>query len=84
MMATAMVAVRLFTRAEIESRFAPYRCRLVRALPDGSELWETGWGEPFVMVPEQGDRYDEWQYRKALANVIGPTMPSNWHAGGLN
>lgn len=83
-MATAMVAVRLFSRHEIESRLAPYRCHRVKALPDGSELWETGWGEPFVLTPEQGNRYDEWQYFQVLSNVIGPTKLPNWAEEELN
>ena len=78
MMATAMVAVRLYSRSEIEIRLAPYRCRCLKSLPDGSELWETGWGVPFVLLPEHGDRYDEWQYLQVLANIIGQTMPPDW------
>jgi hypothetical protein len=57
---------------------APYKRRLIQAHRSGFEIWETGWGEPFTMWPENG-RYEDWAYFKLLADVIGPTMPQNWN-----
>lgn len=73
-----MVAVRIIDRAEFEKRLASYKCRLIHKHPSGFELWETGWGEPFTMWPEN-DGYEEWAYFKLLADIIGPTMPQNWN-----
>ena len=55
-----MSAEPLLTRAELEKRLRPYRCRQLDTLPDGSELWISGWGVLFVLSPE-GDTgsYDE-------------------------
>jgi hypothetical protein len=75
------VAVRIIDRAEFVKRLASYKCQLVQEYPSGFELWETGWGEPFTMWPENG-RYDEWAYFELLAKVIGPTMPANWNGNG--
>lgn len=75
-----MTAVRFLTRNELEQRLAAYRCQYVRTFPDGTELWQTGWNEPFVLTPESGDnRYDEWQYFQLLAHVIAKTMPPDWN-----
>jgi len=73
-----MVAVRIIDRAEFEKRTASYKCRLLKEYPSGFELWETGWGEPFTMWPEDG-HYEERAYFELLANVIGPSMPQNWN-----
>jgi hypothetical protein len=73
-----MLAVRLIDRDELLRRFAPYECRLLHVNPSGFELWETGWGEPFTMWPENG-LYEEATYFDILAGIIGPTMPSNWN-----
>ena len=62
-----MIAVRLFSRGEIVSRLAPYKCRHISDLGDGLEIWETGCGYPFTLQ-SQGQRYDEWQYRRILAS----------------
>ena len=73
-----MVAVRLIDQDELIKRLAPYGCRLIRRFPSGFELWETGWGEPFTMWPEN-DLYELTAYFDILARVIGPSMPANWN-----
>jgi hypothetical protein len=79
-----MSAIRSLPRATIEERLRPYSCRFLRPLDDGTELWETGWGEPFVLSPEPDGMYDEWQYFQLLARVIAKTMPPDWSGGNSN
>lgn len=71
-------AIRLL-RAELERRLAPYTCRQIAEFGPGIELWETGWGEPFTLSPEEG-YYDEFQYRRVIF-LIGKTMPPGWSTG---
>jgi hypothetical protein len=73
-----MVAARLLSRDELKRRLQTYRCELIEAYPSGFELWETGWGEPFTLWPEDG-RYDEWQYFKLVGGLIAQTMPQDWN-----
>ncbi len=74
-----MIAVRLIPRAELKKKLGFYKCSLVQTYADGVELWQTGWGTPFTLVPEGDDhRYDEWQYRRVLVEVIAGTMPPGW------
>jgi hypothetical protein len=40
------------------------------------ELWETGWGEPFSLSPEDAS-YDEWQWRR-VHFLIRKTLPPVW------
>jgi hypothetical protein len=68
--------IRLLTRQEIEKRFAPYKCKMRAEICPGVELWTTGWNEPFTLTPEK-ERYDEFQYMRALA-LIAITMPPGW------
>ena len=74
-----MVAARRITRAELEVRLQPYRCKMLAAYKSGFELWETGWGEPFTLWPEDG-LYDEWQYFRVLGTLISTTMPEDWNS----
>lgn len=76
-----MIAVRSLPRAEIEYRLKTYGCRLVSKLDDGTELWETGWAQPFILTPEPDGTYDEWQYFQVMARVIATTMPPDWQGG---
>lgn len=76
-----MSAVQFFTRADLERKLRPYRCRLMEALSDGTELWLTGWNYPFTLNPETGlgePRYDSWQYQELIATVIARTMPTGF------
>jgi hypothetical protein len=79
-----MNAVRALPYNVLEERLRIYGCRLIRRLAEGAELWETGWGEPFVLSPEPDGLYDEWQYFQLLAGVIAKTMPPDWNSGGGN
>ena len=72
-----MIAVARLTRTEIDRRLAPYKCRQIAELAPGIEMWETGWGEPFTLWPEDGF-YDEFQYRRVIF-LVGKTMPPGWH-----
>lgn len=72
-----MIAVAFISRAELERRLAPYRCRCVAQIADSIELWETGWHYPFTLW-NHGGLYEEDQYRRLLANVIATTMPPSW------
>ena len=74
-----MTAVRALPRAVLEERLKIYGCRFIRSLPDGTQLWETGWKEPFTLVPEPDGKYDEWQYFQLVARVIAKTMPPDWN-----
>ena len=76
-----MIAVRLISRAELESRLRPYLCRKVCEITGGAELWETGWGEPFTVFAIAG-RYDDWQYVKIVSGVIASTIPDDWDQNG--
>jgi hypothetical protein len=82
-----MIAVRFFARSDVERILAPYGCECAKTLPDGTELWVTGWNEYFTLSPEDpaGDhdpRYDFWQIQRVMSAVIGQTMPSDWHSNG--
>jgi len=67
------------TRAEMERRLRPYRCRQLDTLPNGSELWISGWGVYFFLFPETDTGlYDEWQYAHFIGNVVTLTMPVDW------
>lgn len=74
-----MIAIRALPRAVILERLKTYGCRFVRKLDDGTEIWETGWGEPFSLTPEPDGKYDEWAYFQLVARVIAKTMPPDWH-----
>jgi hypothetical protein len=74
-----MIAVARLTRAEIERRLAPYKCKHLADLAPGFELWKTGWDEPFTLYPEDG-YYDEFQYRRVLF-LVSKTMPPGWTSG---
>jgi hypothetical protein len=56
---------------------APYRCRLVKQIEPGFELWETGWGAPIRLFPEGGGYYGDQQVRRLQA-LIASTMPADW------
>jgi hypothetical protein len=73
-----MIAVRALSRAALVERLQTYGCRYIRTLPDGTEIWETGWHEPFSLTPEPDGKYDEWQYFQLVARTIASTMPSDW------
>jgi hypothetical protein len=73
-----MTAVRLLSFHDILSRLAPYGGQREMVLPDGTELWKTGWNFPFMLRPEHGGMYDEWQYTRAVG-AIGPTIPEDWN-----
>lgn len=72
-----MTPLRRLSRAELEQRLAPYKCRMMAEVCPGVELWETGWGEGFTLTPEDGF-YDDFQYRKTLF-LIARTMPPFWN-----
>ncbi len=75
-----MNAARLYSREDVTRKLAPYKCTLIRSLK-GFELWETGWGEPFTLSPEEASDepyYDEQQIRRALV-VMAQTMPTGWN-----
>lgn len=74
-----MIAAIRLTRAELERKLAPYKCRKVADVAPGIELWETGWKEPFTLAPED-DYYDDFDYRRVIF-LIGKTMPPTWGAG---
>lgn len=71
-----MVSAIRFSRAELERRLAPYKCKLIAEFGDGIELWETGWHEPFTLYPDNG-YYDDFQYRRVIF-LVGKTMPPGW------
>jgi hypothetical protein len=75
-----MIAVRLYSPAELKKKLDLYKCRKVSDLGNGLELWETGWGAGFTLMSE-GGRYDEWQFRELVATVIASTMPDDWNDG---
>ncbi|CDX23603.1 hypothetical protein MPLB_300006 [Mesorhizobium sp. ORS 3324] len=74
-----MSPVQFISRAELERRLAPYKCKCMAEFDVGFELWETGWRTPFTMTPKNGT-YDEEDYRRLLAYVIAKTMPPGWRA----
>lgn len=76
-----MIAVRRFTKEQMDAKLAPYGCRRTSVLEHGLEIWETGWGTGFTLMVEDG-YYDEWQFRQLLANVIAKTMPPEWNGHG--
>jgi hypothetical protein len=71
-----MSAVRRLSRDDLEKRLAHYGCRHVCDVCEGVELWETGWGEPFTLMPEDGF-YDHFDYTRAVV-LAGKTMPPSW------
>jgi hypothetical protein len=75
-----MTALQRLTRAELERRLAPYKCRQISDVGAGVELWVTGWDEPFTLRPEDGF-YDDFDYRRILA-LVGKTMPPGWSSNG--
>ena len=78
-----MIVVQFFTRADIEKKLSPYRCQLIGVLPDGTDLWVTGWGFHFTLTPEATDvglRYDVWQLQQVIATVIALTMPPGFNS----
>lgn len=75
-----MIAVRIYTEAELKKRLAPYKCRKIGDVDPLTEIWETGWGSAFTLSKERGDRYDEWQYRQFLV-FIASSMPQDWFNG---
>ena len=75
-----MISVSRLTRAELNRRLAPYKCKQLATVALGFELWETGWGEPFTLSPEDG-YYDEFQYRRVLV-LVAKTMPPHWKPSG--
>jgi|HubBroStandDraft_2_1064218.scaffolds.fasta_scaffold11849_6 hypothetical protein len=82
-----MIAVRFFSKADVEKLLKPYGCTLRRTLPDGTEVWATGWNEVFTLSPEDlagdGDlRYDFWQINRLFSAVIGPTLPPGFGGNG--
>lgn len=72
-----MIASSRYTRAELERKLAPYKCRKLADVAPGIELWETGWQEPFSLFPEDG-YYDDFSYRRVIF-LIGKTMPPGWN-----
>jgi len=84
-----MIAVRFYSKTELLKTLAPYKCRCIETLADGTEVWETGWGVHFTLTPEpppydDGDenRYDWWQVNQLIAMIIGPTLPPGFGGGG--
>lgn len=73
-----MIADSRLTRAELERRLRPYRCRKLADIAPGFELWETGWRAPFTLMPSEDGFYDEFQYRRVLF-LIAKTMPPGWN-----
>ena len=72
-----MIAVRLISQEELVDKLKPYGCRKIREISGTFELWETGWGEPFTIMP-CGGPYDFWSYTQILASVIAKTLPDDW------
>jgi hypothetical protein len=70
--------VRRLSKEELETKLAPYKCKMRAAFAPGVELWVTGWDEPFTLSPEDG-LYDEFQYRRVLV-LISKTMPPGWQS----
>lgn len=75
-----MAAAIRFTRAELDRRLAPYKCKQIADFGGGVELWETGWGEPFTLFPHDG-YYDDFQYRRVIF-LVAKTMPPGWTLNG--
>ena len=75
-----MISVRLYARADFEKKLEPYKCKLVAKFDAGFELWETGWGEPFTLLPEQGEYFPEDQLRRFMI-LVAKTMPTDWNGG---
>lgn len=78
-----MIAVRLYSRSDFEAKLARYNCKLVAKVAAGFELWESGWGAPFTLMPETADGEDyfpEEQLRRFLI-FVGKTMPPDYFNG---
>lgn len=74
-----MNPVPLISRADLEKRLSPYKCKCLAKVTEDAELWETGWGYPFTLWSQSG-YYEYWQYTRILAHVIAKTMPPGWKA----
>jgi hypothetical protein len=74
-----MTAVQRLTLEDLQKRLAPYKCRKIANVSPSVELWETGWGEPFTLMPEDGF-YDDFDYRRVVF-LVGATMPPGWNIG---
>jgi hypothetical protein len=72
-----MIASLRLTKAELERKLSPYKCRKIADVAPGAELWETGWKEPFVLTPEEGF-YDDFAYRRVIF-LVSKTMPPGWN-----
>ena len=68
------------SRHALVKLLAPYECKLINRIEPGLEVWETGWGERFTLLPEGGGHYGEQQLPRIRA-VIARTMPTDWKTG---
>jgi hypothetical protein len=76
-----MIAVHLLSREQVEHVLGAYGCTYIKGGFPGLELWETGWGVPFTLQPNEDGRYDEWQIRRFVTFTIATTMPFDWFDG---
>jgi hypothetical protein len=77
-----MIATRLLSREHVLRVLGIYGCHHVSGEWPGFELWETGWGTPFTLSPEQNGSYDEWQLQRVVTMVIALTLPPTWFPNG--
>ena len=76
-----MIAVRRLQRSELERRLAPYQCTKRADICHLTELWVTGWDEPFTLCPDEDDYLDDFDYKRVLF-LISKTMPPGWSVNG--
>jgi hypothetical protein len=71
-----MTAVKQLTYAELCERLKPYGCKRLTEYRGCLEIWETGWGEIFTQMSDDGT-YDEWLYKEAK-KFCEATKPADW------
>ncbi len=77
-----MIATRIFSRAHVERILSIYGCRYISGEWPGFEVWTTGWGQHFTLVPEENGSYDEWQIQRLIALTIASSLPPDWFPNG--
>ena len=71
------------SRADLIENFRRYGIRKIADLGIALELWETGWGEGFVLTPTDGVDYETGHYEREfvcerIRKVIERTKPRDW------
>ncbi len=72
---------RLLGRDDVERMLAPWGCRYLGELFEGTERWLTGWDFEFILSREDGG-YHEFMVLKAIEMSIEPTMPAGFEPKG--